>query len=536
MKYFSKILILLVSTALFFTASLVWGESGRTPLPFDDIGNSYGQKQIVDLYERHIVNGTGPRTFEPGKPVTRAEFTAMVNRVLNIKPVASDIPAFDDVPRSAWYYGAVQAALLLQAIDGTGARTFDPQQPITRQEAAAVLVRAFKQTQAGAQVEPAFQDANRIAAWAVPYVGSMQQLGLMNGDAGNFRPNDPLTRQETAVVLAKALERPGWSAVLQANPPQRIEMGWQYELTRQQYIEHVEKSTVNTLSPRWYYIDKTQTVADHTDRELIAWAKKHGKQIWAMVGNRFNADLTHSVLTDSKKRDAVIGKLAAYVSEYELDGLNLDFENIYPQDREAFTAFVSKLAAELHRVRAVLSIDVSPDLGTDWTAAFDYAALGATADYIVLMGYDEHWNGDPVAGSVSSLPWLQRAIDKIITVVPSHKLIVGLPLYSRDWTLKQSGAASQDLTLSEQGNILRANKAKPAWDAKTGQYIVNYMEQGAHHRIWTEDSRSLSLKYGLAEQRNIAGYAYWSVGSETIDIWDALRNHMKFSSYSFSSK
>ncbi|MCM3342626.1 S-layer homology domain-containing protein [Paenibacillus sp. MER TA 81-3] len=536
MNYFRKILILLASMALFFTASLVWGESGRTPLPFDDIGNSYGQKQIVDLYERHIVNGTGQRTFEPDKPVSRAEFTAMVNRVLNVKPVASDIPAFDDVPRSAWYYGAVQAALLLQVIDGTGARTFEPQQPITRQEAAAVLVRAFKQARSKSPVEPAFKDASRIAAWAVPYVGSMQQLGLMNGDAGIFRPNDPLTRQETAVVLARALERPGWSAALKANPPQSIQMGWQYELTTQQYIARVEKSTVNTLSPRWYYLDKTQTVADHTDRELIDWAKKNGKKIWAMVGNGFNADLTHSVLTDSNKRDAVIGQLTTYVRQYGLDGLNLDFENVYPQDREAFTAFVSKLAAELHLLQAVLSVDVSPDLGTDWTAAFDYAALGTNADYIVLMGYDEHWDGAPAAGSVSSLPWVQRGIDKLITMIPSEKLIVGLPLYTRDWSLKQSGTTAQDLTLAEQGNILRAHKPKMAWDANIGQYTADYMQQGVPHRIWTEDSRSLSVKSELVEQRNIAGFAYWSVGSETIDIWDALRNHMKFSSYSFSAK
>ncbi|CAH8771848.1 S-layer homology domain-containing protein [Paenibacillus dendritiformis] len=531
MSFRRKFVILAAAAAMFITGSLAWGESKSAPLPFDDIEGLYGQDDIVALYNKGIVNGFGNRTYEPEKPVTRSEFISMVNRLLKVQPVASDIPAFDDVPRKAWYYGAVQAGTLLQLVDGTGERSFEPKRPVTRQEAAAIIMRAFKQPKEPAAGWLSYEDASLIAEWAVPYVSMMQQQNLMNGDGGKFRPNDPMTRQETAVVLHRALQQPDWSNALDAAAPQRIEMGWQHELTTQQYIAQVASSPVNTLTPRWYFLDSSQTVSDHTDMTLIHWAKQNGKQVWAMVGNRFDADLTHQVLTDPARKNAVISKLTGYVKQYGLDGLNLDFENVYPKDREALTAFVTELTGELHRLQAVLSVDVSPDLGTDWTEAFDYAALGEAADYIVLMGYDEHWGGAPTAGSVSSLPWVQRALDKLLLSVPSDKVIAALPFYTREWIVQGEKLSSRDLTLIEQGELLRSRKTR--WDSSTAQYVADFTTSGVRHLVWAEDSRSLAAKYAMAANRDIAGFAYWYAGAETDDIWIALENQWRYASFRF---
>lgn len=130
----------------------------------------------------------------------------------------------------------------------------------------------------------------------------------------------------------------------------------------------------------------------------------------------------------------MISQVAAYVKTYKLDGINVDFENVDPADREGLTAFVTSLTATLHALGAVVSVDVSPDLGTDWTDAFDYAKLGAVSDYMVLMGYEEHWNGDPKAGSVASLPWVEKALDTMLSEVVRAKTILALPLYTRDWS------------------------------------------------------------------------------------------------------
>lgn len=531
MSFRRKFVILATAAAMFITGSLAWGESKSAPLPFDDIEGLYGQEDIVALYNKGIVTGLGNRTYEPETPVTRAEFISMVNRLLQVQAVASDIPAFDDVPRKAWYYGAVQAGLLLQLVDGTGERSFEPQRSITRQEAAAIIMRTFKQAKESATGGLSYEDASLIAGWAVPYVSMMQQQNLMNGDGGKFRPNDPITRQETAVVLHRALQRPDWSNALDAPLPQRIELGWQYELTTQQYLARVASSPVNTLAPRWYFLDSSQTVSNYTDMTLINWAKQNGKQVWPLVGNRFDADLTHQILTDPARKNAAISKLTGYVKQYGLDGLNLDFENVYPKDREALTAFVTELADELHRLEAVLSVDVSPDLGSDWTEAFDYAALGEAADYIVLMGYDEHWNGAPTAGSVSSLPWIQRALDKLLMSVPSDKVIAALPFYTREWSMQGEKLSSRDVTLIEQGELLRSRK--PKWDSKTAQYVADFTASGVRHQVWAEDSRSLAAKYAMAANRDLAGFAYWYTGAETDDIWDALENAWRYASLRF---
>ncbi|WKL01349.1 glycosyl hydrolase family 18 protein [Paenibacillus amylolyticus] len=192
-------------------------------------------------------------------------------------------------------------------------------------------------------------------------------------------------------------------------------------------------------------------VTDHADPALISWASATNRQLWPLLGNRSDSALTHQMLSSSANRAAVISQVAAYVKTYKLDGINVDFENVDPADREGLTAFVTSLTATLHALGAVVSVDVSPDLGTDWTDAFDYAKLGAVSDYMVLMGYEEHWNGDPKAGSVASLPWVEKALDTMLSEVVRAKTILALPLYTRDWSSVNPATSSWDITLSEQG-------------------------------------------------------------------------------------
>ena len=180
-------------------------------------------------------------------------------------------------------------------------------------------------------------------------------------------------------------------------------MGWLYNGTTQQYITYAKRAGLNVLVPRWYYMEANGKVTDHTDKELLNWARNNSRQVWAMVGNRGNAEGTHQVLSAAQARKSVVDRIAPNVSRYRLDGINIDFENVMPQDRQNLTAFITQLSIEMRRLGAKLSIDVSPDLNTDWTVAFDYATLGTQVDYMVLMSYDQHWGGSPKAGSVSSL-------------------------------------------------------------------------------------------------------------------------------------
>ncbi|MFU1797610.1 S-layer homology domain-containing protein [Paenibacillus azoreducens] len=526
--------------AAWTASALLFGACGSvvqavqsTGLPFDDIAGSFAKKEIVELVKEGVVDGTGPRRFEPKKNVTRAEFAAMTDRLLKLSPVNADMASFGDVSAKSWYYGWIEAAVQLGIVEGKSKTQFMPSAQITRQEAAVLIVRALKvDPGSGTGGKLPYIDGDKIASWAAPYIKKARALGLMDGADGKFRPLDPMTREETAAVLDRVLQNKTWSAAIHRLPDYGIQIGWQNELTLSQFKEKIKASHVNTMVPRWFFLENGQVpLSNYADPSLSSWAKQNGKEIWALLGNHSDAALTHQILSDKTKRQTVIQKLTGYTKTYGLSGINVDFENVSPEDGPYLTAFVSELSTSLHAIGAVLSIDVSPDLGTDWTEAFDYAALGHYTDYVVLMGYDEHWDGDPVAGSVSSFPWVESALKRLLSAVPASKTILALPFYTRDWTLRTGGAVSEDLTLIQQGQRIRSVPYNRTWDPGLGQYVVSYNRQGSQHRIWVEDGRSLGLKTMMAAERDVAGFAYWFIGAETPDIWTSLSNAIRYASY-----
>ncbi|MGG1389083.1 glycosyl hydrolase family 18 protein [Brevibacillus brevis] len=509
-------------------AFLVYGLSFAMGVPastastknLKDIANSYAIEQIRSLHAAGVIAGDENGYFHPTRPVTRAEFVAMLTRTLGIKPVVSNVAAYSDVPKNSWAYGYVQAAAGLNIANGIGPTTFAPKRTISREEAAAFLVRALEQS-----ISPSYQlsvkDANAISSWARASVSHAMQKKWLVGYNGYFRPTQALSREETAVVLHRILENLKKQNVT-AKP--LVSLGWQYQSTTEEFIAHVKKSGVNTLSPRWYFLQKDGTISDFTDASLVHWAHANGKQVWPLFGNKFDTAATHAMLSDAKKRKAAVQKLASFIDKYQLDGINVDFEGFSPADRNNFTLFIQELATALHAKGAVLSVDIPPDGLADWSAPFDFAKLAKHADYLVVMAYDEHWAGGPKAGSVSSLPWLKKVITNLLDDVPTQKLIVGMPLYTRDWHQSKGALKSTDLSIPQSYQLLSQYRAKTVWDDKIGQYRSTYQKQGVSHTIWLEESRSMGLKVQASLQWNIGGLAYWYVGSESTDMWTAIAN------------
>ncbi|AZN42582.1 S-layer homology domain-containing protein [Paenibacillus albus] len=506
-------------------------------LPYDDIRPNYAQAAIINMTKNQIMNGIGNRQFAPLRPITRAEFIAMIDRLLGVKPVVSPLGAFADVQKTAWYYEWIQPAVQLNIAKGTTAVKFEPGRSVTREEAAVIMARALKQSLDSSPTMPdnLFLDQGKISVWAKASVYQLSRIGLIAGNDGRFLPQDLITRQEAAVLLNRAWTHSGWTSQLQASQPSRIQLGWQYGQTTKQFEQQVAQSEVNTLSPLWYYLSKSGAVEDHMDASLLTWSHAQGKSVWAMVGNHSDQDATHTMLVSSAQRQAFAHQLALRVRTNGLDGLNIDFENMLPEDRDSFTAFIKALHDELKTIPAVLSVNVSPDSGTDWTDVFDYAALAKQSDYILLMGYDEHWGGAPEAGSVSSLPWVRKGLETLLTQAPANKVILALPLYTRTWGMNANGTLiSHDISLVQQNQLILSKHVVLQWDEQLNQYFGGYYDLTVPNRIWLEDGRSLSQKISLGEMHGVAGYGYWYMGGESNDVWTCVRNAVRFSSYQFS--
>lgn len=501
---------------------------------FKDIEHSYAKQAIIQLHSKNVISGTAKETYSPKKPMTRAEFMTTLIRMLNLDSSISVVPAYSDVPTNAWFYGTIQAATEIGITEGMGNGYFEPDKTITRQEAAAWIVRIFKQN-TRTIYSTAYLDDVMISNWARTYVDAVSRLGLMEGSNDRFYPTKSLTREEAAMLLYRVTGKSSWMQALDSQYAEPIHLGWQYSQTTAQYKQSLADSMVNVLSPRWFFLNSDGKIGNNADPSLVTWANKNGKKVWAMVGNRFDDATTHKMLASPELSAAAVRDLKSFVTKYGLHGINVDFENVKPADRELLSSFIDSLAKELDTVSATLSIDVSPDLGTDWTDAFDYKALGKSVDYVVLMGYDEHWTGGIKAGSVASLPWVTKGLDTLIKEVPAHKTILGMPLYNREWEVNQAGKllSSRDILLGEQSRFIQSNPSVPKWDAKLGQYVMNYTKSDIPQQMWLEESRSLSRKYEMGANRKVAGYAYWHVGGETPEVWPSLRNMERYSLYQF---
>ncbi len=229
-------------------------------------------------------------------------------------------------------------------------------------------------------------------------------------------------------------------------------------------------------------------------------------------------------------RERVINELLEIVRENELDGINIDFENVYLKNKEELVQFVRELTPIFHENDLVVSIDVTVKGGSEtWSLFYDRAALGEVVDYMAVMTYDEHWAASPRSGSVASIGWVENGIQGLLEDVPEEKLLMGIPFYARLWTETPSkevankmDVKSRALTMEGVNNIISRDGAVKVWDENAGQDYLVYIEDGSINKIWIEDDKSIKLKTELANEYNLAGVAVWRRGFETQNIWSVI--------------
>jgi spore germination protein YaaH len=312
----------------------------------------------------------------------------------------------------------------------------------------------------------------------------------------------------------------------------KINMTWEHVVKRNPDVAEIGPMPgVNVVSPTWFELkDGAGTLLNKADPGYVQWAHKRGYQVWGVVTNGFNPDWTQSVLSSYDKRENMIAQIVHYAHMYDLDGINIDFENVYVEDKERLVQFVREMTPYLHELGLTVSMDVTIKSDSDrWSRFYDRAALAKVVDYIAVMTYDEHWASSPQAGSVASLPWTERGLQGVLEEVPAEKLLLGVPFYTRLWKeVKQPDGSvkvtSKALSMARAAEWLRERKLTPELDEASGQLFVRYQDpaDGAVYKMWLEDVTSMQKRIALVHKYNLAGVAAWRRGFEQPEIWKAI--------------
>ena len=282
---------------------------------------------------------------------------------------------------------------------------------------------------------------------------------------------------------------------------------------------------VNTISPTWFSIkDNKGNISSLADETYVQRAHNAGVEVWGLC-NDFSKEIDIAVvLSNTASRERLENKLLSMAIEYNLDGLNIDFENIKEEIGEDFIQFVREMAVKCSNNGIVLSInDYVP---VSYREYYNYEEQGEVADYVVIMAYDEHYSGSEEAGSVSSIGFVNDAVSKITGMVSEERVIMALPFYTRLWKLSNEGLTSAAYSMSGAQSILDDRGVKPSWDTATGQYYAEYQEGGATFQIWLEEEKSIEEKLKAVTQSGVHNVSFWRLGFEKTEVWNTVANYI----------
>lgn len=292
---------------------------------------------------------------------------------------------------------------------------------------------------------------------------------------------------------------------------------------------------VNVVSPSFFSLERGSNgeIYDNAKdggAEYIEWAHNNNYQVWAMFSNNSLKDTTSQILNDYEKRETMIENLMDLVEEYNLDGVNVDFENMNESDKDVYSRFLIELAPRLKKIGKTLSVDVTaPDGSETWSLCFDRNTIANVADYIVFMAYDQYGTSSNKAGTTAGYNWVEANVKKFLGQedVDPEKIILGIPLYMRLWEEEEDGTAKPEVVnMRNMFDVLPENQVA-TWDEELKQYYVEYEEDGKKYKMWIENEKSVGEKINLANQYNLAGIAFWEKDRETNDeFWTFVKEQL----------
>jgi spore germination protein YaaH len=310
----------------------------------------------------------------------------------------------------------------------------------------------------------------------------------------------------------------------------KITMFWQYG-SDLNVLGSGKTDGVSVVSPTWYELSNSNgDISSKFSQEYYDTAKKFGYDIWPIITNgidsaSYSPSDTSAMINSEYNREQFIKKLIEIVKKDKLDGINIDFEAMKTEDKDLYTQFIREMAPLLRKQGVKLSVDMY------FVEYINRKGVGAATDYIVLMGYDQRGAWSSQAGSIAEVSWVEENINSLIedSKIPSNKIILGIPFYTRLWTENTSTQklTTKVYTMKNCEEFIQKYKLNPVWDEDAGQNYVEYTEGDLKYKLWIEDANSVKKRVELISKYNLAGITGWRKGFETSDIWKVIKDNIK---------
>ena len=313
-----------------------------------------------------------------------------------------------------------------------------------------------------------------------------------------------------------------------------------HQITNQDANENIDTVLtglrgVNVISPTWFYLDDDEgNIASLASYDYVDYCHSKDIEVWGLVSNLENGDVdTEAVLTSTSSRDNLVNQVIAAAIQYDLDGINIDFESLSSDVGDGFIEFIRELSLKCANNGIVLSVDNY--VPSEYTTLYQREEQANFADYVILMAYDEHYSGSEEAGSVASIEFVEQGVaDTLAEGVPADQLILGIPFYTRVWAETPDESAesgyvlsSEAVSMSEAEELVDENEAETEWLEDCGQYYAEYVVDDVTYKIWLEEQNSIEEKLDVFEENGLAGVSFWKLGFEKSTIWDTVVEYVE---------
>lgn len=316
----------------------------------------------------------------------------------------------------------------------------------------------------------------------------------------------------------------------------KVNMFWEYF---SQYVKAPDRTGqtvdgVNVVSPSFFYLDKNdgtlkENVGD-AGKAYIDWAHSNGYKVWPMVSNAdAGIKITSNILNSYTKRQNLIQSIVEKCAQYDIDGINIDFENMYEADKDKFSRFIIEIVPRMQEMGIVVSVDVTaPDGDPNWSRCYNRNVIGDVADYLIFMAYDQYGNSSTKPGTTAGFNWVETSLKKIIDYdeVDTEKIILGMPFYTRQWTVAQDGSIKGKGVVPMM-NVKIPNNVEKQWDDELKQYYIEYKSGKDTIKMWIEDGTSIKEKVSLVTKYNLGGTSCWRKDMETSNVWTIIREGLE---------